>query len=112
MLIFGFNDINRVMRKPDFCICKNKVAYPHGRTAYTDSKLPLLPKSEPLSHLHWPYSPNCVRPGRKPKGCFFFVSWLKLYALKSKRGTQSALVDTDTRLDSLTSDMSFRTKLN
>ena len=39
----------------------------------------------------------------------FFVSCLKLYALKSKRGTQSAFVDTGTRLDSLTSDMSFRT---
>ena len=43
------------MRKQDFCICKNKVADQlHGNCAadqrlcfhYTDSKIPLLPKSE------------------------------------------------------------------
>ena len=51
MLILGFNDKSRVVRKTGF----------------------LLPKSEPPSHLHRPYSLDYVRPGRKTKVCFFRV---------------------------------------
>ena len=62
------------MRKPDFRICENKDAdqLRGNREAdqrlcfrYTDSTIPLLPKSE--SHCVWLYSPVCMRPGRKPR---------------------------------------------
>ena len=66
------------MRKPAFCICENKDADQlRGNREtdqrlcfrYTDSKIPLLPKSEiqASSHLLWLYSPVCVGPGRKPR---------------------------------------------
>ena len=66
------------MRKPAFCICENKDAdqLRGSREAdqrlcfrYTDSTIPLLPRSEILasSHLLWLYSPVCVGPGRKPR---------------------------------------------
>ena len=51
-------NMNRVVRKPDFCICENKDAdqLRGNREAdqrlcfrYTDSTIPLLPKSEILS---------------------------------------------------------------
>ena len=57
------------MRKPDFCICENKDAYQlrGNREAdqrlcfrYTDSKVPLLPKSEISSLLP---SSVTVQPG-------------------------------------------------
>ena len=57
------------MRKPDFCICKNKDAdqLRGNREAdqrlcfrYTDSTIPLLPKSESSSLLP---SPVVVQPG-------------------------------------------------
>ena len=72
--------MSRVMRNPAFCKCENK-ATDHlcgkRRTAdqrlcfrYTDSVIPLLPKSEisslKSSHLLLLYSPVCVGPGRKP----------------------------------------------
>ena len=56
--------INRVMRKPDFCICENKDAdqLRGNREAdqrlcfhYTDSTIPVLPKYE-ISSLQ----PSCV----------------------------------------------------
>ena len=65
-----------VVRKPAFCICENKDAdqLRGNREAdqrlcfrYTDSTIPLLPKSEISSHLLWLYSPVCVGPGRKPR---------------------------------------------
>ena len=58
-----------VMRKPDFCLCENKDAdqLRGNREAdqrlffhYTDSTIPLLPKSE-ISSL-WPFS-VVVQPG-------------------------------------------------
>ena len=64
------------MRKPDFCICENKDADQlHGdREAdqrlcfrYTDSTIPLLPKSEISSHILWLYSPVCVGPGQNSR---------------------------------------------
>ena len=51
----GLRYMSLVMRKPDFCICKNKDADQiHGNSEadrrlcfrYTDSTIPLLPKSE------------------------------------------------------------------
>ena len=69
--------MNRVMRKSDFYICKNKAADQlcGDRKAdqrlcfrYTESKsLDLLPKSkfQDSSHLVWLYSLVCVGPGRK-----------------------------------------------
>ena len=70
-------DMSLVMRKPAFCICKNKdadqlcsncAAYQHLCFLYTDSTIPLLPKSEfqASSRLLWLYSLVCVGPGRKP----------------------------------------------
>ena len=66
------------MRKPAFCICENKDADPARYCAadqrlcfhYTDSTIPLLPKSESsslYSHLLWLCNPVCVGPGRKPR---------------------------------------------
>ena len=65
------------MRKPAFCLCENKdadqlrgnrEADQRLRFRYTDSKIPLLPKSEISSlHLLWLYRPVCVGPGRKPR---------------------------------------------
>ena len=62
------------MRKPDFRTCENKAADQHrgNREAdqrlcfrYTESTIPLLPKSA-ISSL-WLYSPVCVGPGREPR---------------------------------------------
>ena len=69
------------MRKPDFCICQNKDADQlrgscdadqHLCFHYTDSAIPLLPKSE-ISSLY-PSSVavhrgggGCVGPGRTPR---------------------------------------------
>ena len=61
--------MSRVVRKPDFCICENKDAdqLPGNREAdqrlcfrYTDSTIPLLPKSEISSIL---LSSVAVQPG-------------------------------------------------
>ena len=66
------------MRKPAFCICENKEAdqLRGNREAdqrlcfrYTDSTIPLLPKSE-ISSLYRLYRPVCVEPGRKPEDRF------------------------------------------
>ena len=63
------NKMSRVVRKPTFCICENKDAdlLRGNREAdqglcfrYTDSSIPLLPKSE-ISSL-WPYC-VAVQPG-------------------------------------------------
>ena len=66
------------MRKPAFCICENKdadqlrgnrEADQRLRFRYTDSTIPLLPKSE-ISSLKMSsvlYSPVYVGPGRKPR---------------------------------------------
>ena len=54
----GHNQLSRVMRKPDFCICENKDAdqFRGNREAdqrlcfpYTDSTIPLLPIHKILS---------------------------------------------------------------
>ena len=68
------------MRKPDFCVCKNKdadqlrsncAADQHLCFRYTDSTIPLLryhnQKFQASSHLLWLYSPVSVGPGRKPR---------------------------------------------
>ena len=71
------NEMSRVMRKPTFCICKNKDAdqLRGCREAdqglcfrYIDSTIPLLSKSE-ISRF-WPSSIVCVGPGRKPDRWF------------------------------------------
>ena len=72
-----WKNLSRDVRKPDLCIFENKDAdqLRGNREAdqrlcfcYTDSTIPLLPKSEisSSSHLLWLYSPVCVGPGRKP----------------------------------------------
>ena len=64
--------MSRVVRKPAFCICKNKDAdrLRGNREAdqrlcfrYIDSTIHLLSKYE----ISWPYSPVCVGPGWKPR---------------------------------------------
>ena len=64
------------MRKSAFCICENREADQlHGNGEsdqrlcfrYTDSTIPLLPKSEISIHFMWLYSPVCVGSGRKPR---------------------------------------------
>ena len=67
------------MRKPAFCICK-KVAFPHECTAYIDSKLPLLPKSEPLA-ISLGHTARFVSDliGNTKTG--FLVSWLNYMQL-------------------------------
>ena len=65
------------MRKLAFCICVNIEADQlRGNHAtdkrlcfcYTDSTIPLLPKSkfQASSQRLWPYSPVCDGPGQKP----------------------------------------------
>ena len=72
-LILG---IEQEMRKHAFCTCENKgtdqlscncAADHHLCFCYTDSTIPLLPKStfQASSHLLCMYSPACVGPGRK-----------------------------------------------
>ena len=65
--------ISPVMRKPAFCICKNKNADQLGSNREADQRLRfrickkyILPKSEfqVSSHFLWLYSPVCVRLGR------------------------------------------------
>ena len=74
--------MSRVVRKPAFCICGNKDAdqlrgYREADQRlcfrYTDSTIPLLPKSatSSLCHLLWLYNPVCVRPGQKPRRSVF-----------------------------------------
>ena len=73
-----------VTYEPAFCICENKDA--DHREAdqclffrYTDSTIPLLPKSEfqAFSHPLWLYSPVCVGPGGKPPKTGFLTMRLK-----------------------------------
>ena len=68
-----------VLRKPDFCICKNKTADKlcSNRTtdqrlcfSYMDRTIPVLPKAEISSHLPWLHSLVCVVPGLKPRSQF------------------------------------------
>ena len=65
--------MNRVVRKPDFCICENQDADQlRGNNEadqrlcfrYTDSTVPnyLNPKFQASSHLLWMYSPVSVGP--------------------------------------------------
>ena len=74
-------EMSRVMRNPAFCICENTDAdqLRGNREAdqrlcfrYTDSTIPLLPKSEISSIQTYSvlYSLVCVGPGRKPERCF------------------------------------------
>ena len=79
MCICNKIDLCRVMRKPAFCICKNKDADQlRGKRAddqslwfcYKDKKKSLYflnTQFEPLSYLLWLYSRVCVGPGRKPR---------------------------------------------
>ena len=66
--------MSRIMRKPAFCICKNKdadqlrsncAADQRLRFRYIDSTIPLLSKSE-ISELLAIFC-GCVRPGRKSR---------------------------------------------
>ena len=71
--------VSRDVRKPDFCICENKDADQlrgNNREAdqrlcfrYTESTIPLLPKSEitSLSLYSVIAQPGLCRPGRKPR---------------------------------------------
>ena len=63
------------MRKPAFCICKNKDAdqLRGNREAdqclcfrYMDTTISLLSKFKASSHLLWLYNLVCVGPGRIP----------------------------------------------
>ena len=63
-------NMSRIMRKPDFCICKNKgadqlcgncTAGQRLSCCYIDGTIPLLPKSEISSLVA-----VCDGPGRKP----------------------------------------------
>ena len=60
-----------VMRKPAFCICKNKDADQIGAfvfaTRIVQSLYFLNPKFQGSSHLLWLYSLVCVGPGLKPR---------------------------------------------
>ena len=67
-----------VMRKPAFCVCKNKDAdqlRSSGKlisafvfaTRLVQSFFYLNPKFKASSHLLWFFSPYCVGPGRKPR---------------------------------------------
>ena len=71
------NDTSRVIRKPDFCICKNKDA-DQLRTVQlisafvfairkVQSLYYLNPKFQASSHLLLMYSPVSDGPGRKPR---------------------------------------------
>ena len=75
-LISKISNLSFVFRKLAFCICKNKdadqlrsncVADQRLCFCYSDSTIPLLPKSD-LLLLH---SPVCVGPGRNPRRPFF-----------------------------------------
>ena len=82
------------MRKPAFCICENKdadqlrgnrEADQHLCFRYTDSTIPLLPKSEisSPSNFVWLYSPVCVGTwSETPK-----TGFLRMRPIRSLRGT-------------------------
>ena len=70
--------MSRVLRKPAFCICKNKDGDQLRGNREADQRLGfptrivqflvyLYPKFQASSHLLWLYSPVCVGPGRKPR---------------------------------------------
>ena len=70
-------NMSHVMKKSDFCICKNKDAdqLRSNCTAdqrlcfrYIDSTIPLLPKSNISSHkpFYVAVQPHLFRPGKKP----------------------------------------------
>ena len=106
------------MRKPAFCICENKEADQlrsnceadqHLCFRYTDSAIPLLPKSKKFqasSHLLWLHSPVCVGPGRKPRRPVFSQrgSYKTLEAEVSKEVTDQTHVN-------LQADLQFQLKV-
>ena len=72
------SEMSRVMRKPAFCICKNKDADqlrgdPEAdqrlcfRSRIVQSPYFLNAKLQASSHLQWLNNPVCVGPGRKPE---------------------------------------------
>ena len=79
--LYSADIMSRVMIKPAFCICQNNdidQLYPHLSFRYTDSTIPLLPKSE-ISSL-WPSSVVvqpilCQTWSETSKTCFL-ESWL------------------------------------
>ena len=80
--------MGRVVRKPAFCICKNKDAVAAKlisafvfATRIVQSLYFLNPKFQASSHLLWLYSPLCVGHGRKPRRPVF-----------SQRGSYAMLV--------------------
>ena len=112
MLILEFNDISHVMRKPAFGFLhlqKQSRVTTRLNLKRTPIVNPLCLLNQSLLAISIVYTARIVSDLVEIPMARFFVSWLKLYALKSKRGTQSAFVDTSTILDSLTPDMSFRT---
>ena len=64
--------LSRLMRKPTICICENKDVDQRLCFRYTDSTLPLLPKSKFLASSSFLclYRLVCVGPVRKPH-CWF-----------------------------------------
>ena len=76
------NKMSRVVRKPAFCICENKIQISFAVTSklisafvfaicIVRSRFCLNPKFQASSHLLWLYSPVCVGPGRKPRRSVF-----------------------------------------
>ena len=61
--------LSHVMRKPDFCICENKVANLRLYFCHINSHSHyfLNPKFQASAPLLWLYSPVHVGPGRKPQ---------------------------------------------
>ena len=99
---FVKGDMSLVLRKTVFCICENKVAgqLRGNREAdqplcfrFTDSTIPLLPKSDisSPSHLVWLFSLVCVGPGRKPEDrliLWILTTGLKFYEDISTKSSQ------------------------
>ena len=63
------------MRKPAFCICKNKgtdqLGGYHTANQCMDGTIPLLSKFQAYSHFQWLYRPVCAGPGQKLPGQVF-----------------------------------------
>ena len=69
-------DMSRVVRKPAFCICKNKgadklISAFVFATLTVQSLFYLNPKFQAISHLLRLYIPVCVGPGRTPRRLVF-----------------------------------------
>ena len=69
----SIHQMSRVMRKPAFCICKNKDVDQLWSNCTADQRLCFryhsasLIQNQASSHLLWLYIPVCVGPGQKPR---------------------------------------------